>query len=473
MIAEKAFWDSMEWRLRTQQQDAAEQLSETLSGMGQELSETLPEGSAARTVLDIFKKDRMLAVLSSATDNSDSPLGMVDAEGLLQLLEHTAELMQEFGAPAREENAARAHRAVHEQIMDALAKEGEAKVEALAKAISRALRLLMSQLKVLKLDASNARLRMLGTSMTGAAAVDYVRAKFASVFSLPSSPSLDDLKARLPRTSSWASDASSFAATLPSLLEPIAQSPRTPSSAQIPAQIRSGLRQRSATADGERGGLPQWGEVGLVAPVGGGSWRAAVRAGVVELVAREGASARESVPETMQLDAERLHAIQNRYQRVLVMAASFLVVHQYRSASASPAALPDVSATKDRLSVVLSNPEVTLSSVAVELCRLVGTTSAEMEAKVTGTLKSLLGRDGPGFKALEAGVKKALAVLLVLGAQGASAEGMQLAKSMLARVGGAALTEEVADLAGDVGGLVGVSEAVHEGVYRRLFGAEN
>lgn len=105
-------------------------------------------------------------MLSTPAEVADSPLGMVDTEGLLQLLEHTADLMQEFGAPAREEGTMRAHQMVQGQILDALAKEGSEKVHALAKAIARALRLLMAQLKVLKLDASNARLRMLASTMT-------------------------------------------------------------------------------------------------------------------------------------------------------------------------------------------------------------------------------------------------------------------------------------------------------------------
>lgn len=83
-----------------------------------------------------------------------------------------------------------------------------------------------------------------------------------------------------------------------------------PAGSQIPAKIRSGLRRGSA--GGRDDSMQPWSEVALAAPVDAGSWRAAVRVGFVDLVAREVAAARETVPETLQLDAERLHDCQER-----------------------------------------------------------------------------------------------------------------------------------------------------------------
>lgn len=117
---------------------------------------------------------------------------------------------------------------------------------------------------------------------------------------------------------------------------------------------------------------------------------------------------------------------------------------------------------------VLSDPGLTLQSVAVELCGLVGTSSPDLEQKVTGTLMSLLVRDSGGFKALAGGLKKALSVLLVMGPRNPPADVRQLVKSLLSRMGGSFLTDDVIDLAGVMGSVVGVSEAVHEGFYRRF-----
>lgn len=164
----------------------------------------------------------------------------------------------------------------------------------------------------------------------------------------------------------------------------------------------------------------------------------------------------------------RTQRLRCRYQRLLVMAASFLIIHQYRQPANKPMAPSELEATKERLISVLSDPNLTLQSVAAALCGLVGTSTPDLEQKVTGTLMSLLVRSSGGFKALAGGLKKALSVLLVMGPRAPAPDVRQLVKTLLSRMGGSFLTDDVIELAGVMGAIVGVSEAVHEGFYRRL-----
>ena len=55
----------------------------------------------------------------------------------------------------------------------------------LARALARALRVLFAQLKLLKLDAANARLQALASALQGTGAVAYLQAKFSTLFRLP------------------------------------------------------------------------------------------------------------------------------------------------------------------------------------------------------------------------------------------------------------------------------------------------
>ena len=92
----------------------------------------------------------------------------IDTTHLLSVLEHTAQLLKDMGAPAREAAAVAAHTAIRAELGTAL-QAGDS--HALAAAVVKAVRVLMAQLKMLRMDAANFRLKMLAQSLKDGAGI--------------------------------------------------------------------------------------------------------------------------------------------------------------------------------------------------------------------------------------------------------------------------------------------------------------
>ena len=92
----------------------------------------------------------------------------IDTNHLLSVLEHTAQLLKDMGAPAREAAAVAAQAAIRAELGSAL-QAGDS--PALAAAVVKAVRVLMAQLKMLRLDAANFRLKMLAQTLKGGAGI--------------------------------------------------------------------------------------------------------------------------------------------------------------------------------------------------------------------------------------------------------------------------------------------------------------
>ena len=69
----------------------------------------------------------------------------------------------------------------------------------------------------------------------------------------------------------------------------------------------------------------------LVTPVAPRTWRGIVRLGLVSLVAGEAPAVAGALAETLRLDGPALHAAQNAFQRLVVLAACLLLLHQLRA----------------------------------------------------------------------------------------------------------------------------------------------
>lgn len=107
----------------------------------------------------------------------------IDTTHLLSVLEHTAQLLKDMGAPAREAAAVAAHAAIRAELSSAL-QAGDS--PALAAAVVKAVRVLMAQLKMLRMDAANFRLKMLAQSLQNGAGIRCVH----SQHEIPVSPLL-------------------------------------------------------------------------------------------------------------------------------------------------------------------------------------------------------------------------------------------------------------------------------------------
>lgn len=163
--------------------------------------------------------------------------------------------------------------------------------------------------------AANAHLRLLAAQLRSEGAAAYATAKLEAVLGAAEGVLPDQLGLRLPHTRAWLAAASG---QLPQVeqLEALAAgaasagSSTTPPQQQALPQLRAGLRS-SRGAAGAAAAAPR--QPALPAPVEARSWRGLVRLGLVQLVAGDGPVARLPLPETLRLDAGRLHAAQVRF----------------------------------------------------------------------------------------------------------------------------------------------------------------
>ncbi|KAI8469412.1 MAG: hypothetical protein J3K34DRAFT_459391 [Monoraphidium minutum] len=233
-IAERAFWDSIEWRFATSIQGGGlpAQLAPLVSELGLELASLLagagsggaegPAAMEAAQLEEVYVEPRVLARLASRTGAQGGGANLTAA---LASLEQLGRGVLAAAAPARAEAASAPFAAALAELSAAAGAaaagdsgaEGAAAADSagraaalargLAPALARALRLTMAQIKLAKLDAANARLSALAAAMRERGAVAYLRTKLAAGHRLPEPGSAAFTRAalaeRLPRTAAW------------------------------------------------------------------------------------------------------------------------------------------------------------------------------------------------------------------------------------------------------------------------------
>jgi hypothetical protein len=309
-IAERAFWDSVEWRLKTGAQrggglaeqlgpmvcelarDACGLLAQAPAGGGRSSSSSSNNQELARALMEKYgaSEQRAAAALASSVAGDSSPalppavekLGGASTSALLATLADLsrglAAAAASTGSGARAEAAASAAADAERRLGAAVAtaaaaasSAGEAgrssspaEVEAavagaLAPALTCALRLLLAQAKLQRIDAANARLSGLcaalraqagGGGVEGgdggdndeAAAVAYLRAKLADKWGLLKREGGEGsavVAERLPRTARWLREAAMEAAMAAPAEEAPPASPSPPASPNAAASSSS------------------------------------------------------------------------------------------------------------------------------------------------------------------------------------------------------------------------------------------
>jgi hypothetical protein len=241
-IAERAFWDSIVWRFKTAAQGHAlpSQLAPLLSELGTELSGFVADPQEAQQLAEQYAEP---AVLSRLCSSSGQQGGGANLTALGSMLEQLAQMLLKSGGSERTAEGADAAQQLHARMAAALAaaaapsngssspaaassptgspvqakrQEEAAAAAPLAEGLAAALRLLMTQLKVVKLDAANARLAGLARAMREQGAVRYLQTKLAAAWELPSLQDISSTVEReqataavadkLSRTAAWVSE---------------------------------------------------------------------------------------------------------------------------------------------------------------------------------------------------------------------------------------------------------------------------
>lgn len=439
VIAERAFWDSIVWRFKMAVQGHAlpAQVAPLLSELGTELSGFVTDSLEAQQLTEQFSEAAVLARLGSRTGQQG---GGANLTALGAMIEQLAGTLLRSGSEARAAESAAATARLQEQLVAALAaaatgsggggspaEEGAAAAATLAEALAAALRLLMTQLKLVKLDAANARLAGLARAMRERGAVGYLQTKLAAAWQLHSADAAADAEAgsssaatsngadagsaalthtavaeKLQRTAGWVQAVQGE--VLPQLqggltaagllLDPSAAAAAVVAGGLQSVELRSGVRasptatspgraaSRAASGSLSSGSAPSSGPVRPSYPVALDSWQGMVRAGLLALVIGDTPAAGPALPEVLAFDGARLHELQNSLQQLMVTAAGLLIVQQLRSAAGLAWDAEARGQARRRLLVVLSDPGMKLSHLVTELSQLAGAGSVATEQRV-------------------------------------------------------------------------------------------
>jgi hypothetical protein len=440
VIAERAFWDSIVWRFKMAVQGHAlpAQVAPLLAELGTELSGFVTDGLEAQQLTEQYTEAAVLARLGSRTGQQG---GGANLTALGAMIEQLAGTLLRSGSEARAAESAAATARLQEQLVAALAaaatgsgggappaEESAAAAAALAEALAAALRLLMTQLKLVKLDAANARLAGLARAMRERGAVGYLQTKLAAAWQLPGSAgAAADAEADSSAATSSSRDASSAVMTPAAVAEKLQRTAAWVQGVQeevVPqlqggltaagllldsataaaavvagglqsVELRSGVRasptatspgRASSFSSNSSGIAASSGPVKPSYPVALDSWQGMVRSGLLALVIGDTPAAGPALPEVLAFDAARLHELQNSLQQLMVTAAGLLIVQQLRSAAGLAWDAEARAQARRRLLVVLSDPGMKLTHLVTELSQLAGAGSVATEQRVRGLL---------------------------------------------------------------------------------------
>lgn len=457
-IAERAFWDSIVWRFKTAAQGQAlpSQLAPLLSELGTELSGFMSDATEAQQLGEQYAEPVVLARLASNTGQQGGGANLTALGGMLEQL---AQILLKSGGQERAAEGADAAQQLRARMTAALTaaaapadgggsngssassspvpgstsgsstssspaqairREEAAAAAALAEGLAAALRLLMTQLKVVKLDAANARLAGLARAMREQGAVRYLQTKLSAAWELPALDTVTSNAERaraaaetadkLPRTAAWVAEVQaglqqSLHTSLSNaglLLDSAAATAAVVAGGLQSVELRSGVR-ASPTASpggGSRSGVPPRSPAGSSSstaaspsagagavkprfPVALNSWQGTVRAGLLSLISSPTPAAGPQTPEVLLFDRTRLHDLQNALQQLMVAAAGLLIVQQLRQAGGLPWDAELRAQARRRLLVVLADPGMKLAHLVTELTQLAGAAGVATEERVS------------------------------------------------------------------------------------------
>eukprot|EP00850_Spirogloea_muscicola_P019511 SM000192S04906 [mRNA] locus=s192:176693:182820:+ [translate_table: standard] len=515
---ESAFWDSVLEGLLQVPPDNS-RITALVSEVRAELAALSP-ASWRPALEEALDADLLVQVLAT---------GSLDFTYMRQLLNYSVDYMLRLGAPSRDAETRLAHRKLLEELSAEMESgcqdpcEGEEAVEgkrrrAFIATVVRGLQFLFTQLQVLKQDISKAHLRQLAPLVQGSAGVAYLRQAFAARWGFPLIPSSPTpavepqaarLAALLPRTAAFLAYASSYVASAREELEASRLAARQGLTSSAPAVTTAGSS--TSTSKGSAGVAPlgTMKTGGSVLPVKRQStpapsstlpsgsqksrqldWAAAdvkLRLGLLRLVQNPHDHTLLDLPETLELDLDRVRNMQEHFQQVLVLATGSLVLRQGLVArpTSKTGAVEVFDATMARFRELVAAPDVSLAALgellegALEehltplasrtLSADTGDQGHSAEACVgslTRVLAKALQPGDPVFTLVSAAIGRALASLLLLGS--ASSEGLAVAEHDLRRAGAAALLPDLRQLAECADLLATVNLRVHKPLYEAL-----
>uniref|UniRef100_A0A0E0KQX8 T-complex protein 11 n=1 Tax=Oryza punctata TaxID=4537 RepID=A0A0E0KQX8_ORYPU len=449
---EKAFWDLVTDSMRADKPDYSQ-----LINLVREVRDSLHE-LASKELKEEILENIDLEILSQVLES-----GSQDARYLGQILQYSLDMVRKLSAPAKEDDMKRSH----EKLLNELAASSEVDdngISSFVIAVIKGLRFTLEEIKQLQTEVSKARIQLMQPIIKGSAGVEYLQKAFADRYGPPA-----DASASLPITKQWVSATKSIVEQeWSSHLDSLEALPAGDHAQHVVPVLRAGhgapVAQASSFA-ASSSGLPE---------CKGEKIDKLTRVGLLQLINNMEGLNMQSTPETFQINLLRLRAVQDQFQKVIVIATSMLVLHQVLMSKIAPPEVQNtISELYDALVKLLdSNPDASTKEIVEAMTSSLASVGSLPEKQIQATtelatkmlLKSLQAGDivfGKVSRAVYCAFRG-----VVLG--GGGAKGKKLAEAPLRRLGAARLADRVVKAGEVLVKMAAISEKVHGPWYKAL-----
>lgn len=315
---EKAFWDGIMESIEGNDPQY-ERVVQLVMEMRDEICDIAPQ-SWKEEITEAIDLDILSQVLKS---------GNLDIDYLAKILMFALATVQKLSSPANDDKLKISHQQLLKELAEICEERNDSK-NPHAIAMIKGLRFVLEQIQALKLEISQARIKMMEPILKGPAGYDYLRNAFASRHGHPS-----DALTVLPIAVQWLSSLKSsidqewheHTTSLSSLLSQESSSQGyTP-----PTTLRTGGSFVVKTNDNQTSLHPSdsGDKTGnQIQACKGERVDLLVRIGLLKLVTQVSALTHDALPETFMLNLPRLRAVQAQMQKIVVISTSILVCRQ-------------------------------------------------------------------------------------------------------------------------------------------------
>jgi hypothetical protein len=458
---ENAFWDSITESMK-QNEPKYDQIVELMGEIRDEIISISPE-SWKQEINEALDLDLLSQLLNS---------GKFDMDHFGKVLKYTLVTIQKLSSPASEEELKMAHFNLLKELAE-IFQSGDRSNKLNVTALIKGLRFVLEQIKALKQEISEARIRMMEPLLRGPAGLHYLKKAFTKRYGPPS-----DATSALPLTIRWLSSVcdvedQEWLQHANSILELKNSDQRLfPSIA-----LRTGGK-FSFKFNGNHASTSANKTDKEFRECKGEKVDLSVRLGLLKLVFGISGLTREELPEALKLNFFRLRAVQAQVQKIIVISISILVLrqtlHSEKIVSSSDMEIVVSGSVKQLSELVDTNKDAGIKEIVEILSQTVENRQKETDnifrvesrKEVVGMiLKKSLQAGDPVFVRVSRAIYLAARGVLL---GGTGPHGRELMMSALRQVVATALGDAVMEVAAVLAVVATVSSVVHGPWYQVL-----
>jgi hypothetical protein len=386
-VVERAFWDAV-------LEDLIDSSSSYESIVG--LLKELQEGIGRICNLDRHRSYDSTQYIEDLERNPDT-------EHFLSAAERIFNSLCDLGAPVREDAA----RATFAKFKLELSEQGGNNPSDTARYVCATVRFLHTLYEVLNADIVNGQVKALRAMYHGNAAIDYLAECFQKKHDL-SYDNCASVKLALPKTEACLKGTKEW---MRSLSEQLSINTDGRESSAFSFKMKSGIGSSSTMEESEEDhitdskGLPK-AHLDIFSSI------------ILQTMSQDTTLKLRLLPELLEMDHKRLVNLQNTFQRLVVLSAACLLLHQLvgRQGAEEVESLKDAFAR--RVNALLLHPETKLSHLSSELYNLLAQQNGDSalaadEESISNLLQKLLDEDSVALKSLKKNILSALFIALM------------------------------------------------------------